>query len=123
MTQTSRLPGFYKVTVQERRALASEATGASIIDIEHALKGGGLDAETADKFVENVLGIYALPYGVALNVRVNGKDYLVPMVIEEPRTLRFKITTSSVFQASAGRFNVKRFIPARSSEITAGVFP
>src|SRR5271157_6031273 len=84
MARTSRFPGFHKVTVQERRALVSESTGSDPDTIEQSLAGGGLDAETADKFVENVLGTYALPYGVALNVRVNARDYVVPMVVEEP---------------------------------------
>jgi hydroxymethylglutaryl-CoA reductase len=84
MARTSRLPGFYKVTVQERRALVGDTTGCDPVDLERALDGGGMDAETADKFVENVLGTYGLPYGVALNVRVNGRDHVVPMVIEEP---------------------------------------
>ena len=84
MARTSRFPGFYKVTVNERRALVGEATGAGMDEIERALHHGGIDAEVADKFVENVLGTYALPYGVALNVRVNGHDYVVPMVVEEP---------------------------------------
>ena len=84
MARTSRLPGFYKVSVGERRALVSDATGADVADIERSLDAGGLDEETADKFVENVIGTYALPYGVALNVRVNGRDYVVPMVVEEP---------------------------------------
>src|ERR1700722_3960458 len=85
MARTSRFPGFYKVTVQERRELVGDATGCDPRDIERALDGGGMEAETADKFVENVLGTYGLPYGVALNVRVKGKDHVVPMVIEEPR--------------------------------------
>src|SRR5262249_17462202 len=84
MAKTSRFPGFYKVTVAERRAVVSEATGVGAEDIEQATLGGGLDAETADKFVENVLGTYGLPYGVCLNVRVNGRDCVVPMVVEEP---------------------------------------
>src|SRR5215472_11032760 len=87
MARTSRLPGFYKVTVAERRSLVSEATGLDVRDIERALDAGGLDAETADKFVENVLGTYAVPYGVALNVRVNGRDHVVPMVVEEPSVI------------------------------------
>ena len=78
MARTSRLPGFHKITVAERRGLVSDVTGADADDIERALAGGGLDAETADKFVENVLGTYGLPYGVALNVRVNGHDHVVP---------------------------------------------
>ncbi len=56
MARTSRFPGFYKVTVQERRALVGDATGCDPLDIERALEGGGIEAETADKFVENVLG-------------------------------------------------------------------
>jgi len=84
MARTSRLPGFYKVSVEERRALVSDATGADARDIERSLEAGGLDEDTADKFVENVIGTYGLPYGVALNVRVNGRDFVVPMVVEEP---------------------------------------
>jgi len=84
MARTSRLPGFYKITVAERRALIGDVTGTDAREMERAFDGGGLDAETADKFVENVIGTYALPFGVALNVRVNGKDYVVPMVVEEP---------------------------------------
>ncbi len=84
MTRTSRIPGFYKLSVEERRALVAEATGVSAEQIGLALDAGGLDEDTADKFVENVLGTYSLPYGVALNVRVNGRDYVVPMVVEEP---------------------------------------
>jgi hydroxymethylglutaryl-CoA reductase len=84
MIRTSRIPGFYKLSVEERRALVAEATGVSAEQIGLALDAGGLDEDTADKFVENVLGTYSLPYGVALNVRVNGRDYVVPMVVEEP---------------------------------------
>jgi hydroxymethylglutaryl-CoA reductase len=116
MSHNSRLPGFYKVTVQERRALASEATGASIADIEQSLEGGGLDAETADKFVENVLGIYALPYGVALNVRVNGKDYLVPMVVEEPSVVAAASNAAKLVRAGGG-FSAEVDPPLMTSQI------
>jgi hydroxymethylglutaryl-CoA reductase len=87
MARTSRIPGFHKVTIAERRDLVVHTTGVESSDIERALRGGGLDGETADKFVENVLGTYALPYGIALNVRVNGRDHVVPMVIEEPSVI------------------------------------
>jgi hydroxymethylglutaryl-CoA reductase len=102
MARTSRLPGFYKVTVQERRALVGEVTGADPLDIERALDGGGLDSETADKFVENVLGTYALPYGVTLNVRVNGHDYVVPMVIEEPSVVAAASNAAKMVRAGGG---------------------
>lgn len=102
MTRTSQFPGFYKVTVDERRSLVSEATGSLPAEIEQALAGGGLDAETADKFVENVLGTYALPYGVALNVRVNGKDFVVPMVVEEPSVVAAASNAAKMVRAGGG---------------------
>jgi hydroxymethylglutaryl-CoA reductase len=102
MARTSRLPGFYKVTVSERRSLVSEATGCDPQEIGRALDGGGLDAETADKFVENVLGTYALPYGVALNVRVNGHDHVVPMVVEEPSVVAAASNAAKMVRAGGG---------------------
>jgi hydroxymethylglutaryl-CoA reductase len=102
MARTSRLPGFYKISVQERRVLVGDATGAGPEDIARALEGGGLDAETADKFVENVLGTYALPYGVALNVRVNGRDHVVPMVIEEPSVVAAASNAARMVRESGG---------------------
>ncbi|HEY4011810.1 MAG TPA: hydroxymethylglutaryl-CoA reductase, degradative [Polyangiaceae bacterium] len=102
MAKTSRLPGFHKVTVHERRGLVVDATGADHADIEHALAAGGLNAETADKFVENVLGTYALPYGVALNVRVNGHDHVVPMVIEEPSVVAAASNAAKMVREGGG---------------------
>ncbi len=102
MARTSRLPGFYKITVPERRAVVSDATGCDVEDMGRALEGGGLDAETADKFVENVLGTYALPYGVALNVRVNGKDHVVPMVVEEPSVVAAASNAAKMARAGGG---------------------
>src|ERR1700756_5312109 len=102
MARTSRFPGFYKVTVPERRALVGDATGSDPADIERALDAGGLDADVADKFVENVLGTYALPYGVALNVRVNGRDHVVPMVIEEPSVVAAASNAAKMVRAGGG---------------------
>ncbi|MBL8608024.1 MAG: hydroxymethylglutaryl-CoA reductase, degradative [Myxococcales bacterium] len=102
MARTSRLPGFYKLTVDERRSLVSEATGADTRDIERALEGGGLDAETADKFVENVIGTYSIPFGVALNVRVNDRDFVVPMVVEEPSVVAAASNAAKMARAGGG---------------------
>jgi len=102
MARTSRFPGFYKVTVDERRALVAEATGTNANDIERALDQGGIDADTADKFVENVLGTYALPYGVALNVRVDGHDYVVPMVVEEPSVVAAASNAAKMIRQGGG---------------------
>src|SRR3954464_15854920 len=114
--RTSQLPGFYKVTVAERRTLVSEATGVEAGEIARALDRGGLDAETADKFVENVLGTYSLPYGVALNVRVNGQDHVVPMVVEEPSVVAAASNAAKMVRASGG-FSVEIDEPLMISQI------
>ncbi len=102
MARTSRLPGFYKVSVEERRSLVADATGEAAHDIGRALEGGGLDEETADKFVENVIGTYGLPYGVALNVRVNAHDYVVPMVVEEPSVVAAASNAARMIREGGG---------------------
>ncbi len=102
MARTSRLPGFYKVSVAERRLLVADVTAADHQDIARSLEAGGLDEETADKFVENVIGTYSLPYGVALNVRVNGRDYVVPMVVEEPSVVAAASNASRMIREGGG---------------------
>jgi hydroxymethylglutaryl-CoA reductase len=79
----SRLPGFYKLTVRERRATLAEQSGLDAHHAESAF-GAGLSLGAADHMIENVVGTYSLPLGIALNFRINGRDVLVPMAIEEP---------------------------------------
>ena len=86
LNQGSRLPGFYKLSVEERRELLRHRADLSEQDLE-TLDGGGLDTAAADRIVENVVGIYALPLGLGLNFRVNGRDVLVPMAVEEPSVI------------------------------------
>jgi hydroxymethylglutaryl-CoA reductase len=50
-------------------------------------ENGGISYENADKMVENAIGTFSLPLGVATNFKINGKDYIVPMVIEEPSVI------------------------------------
>src|SRR6478609_7185921 len=104
--RTSQLSGFYKVTVEERRTLIHEATGVAPEAMASALDGGGLSADTADKFVENVIGTYGLPYGVTLNVRVNGQDHVVPMVVEEPSVVAAASNAARMVRGSGG-FNAE----------------
>jgi hydroxymethylglutaryl-CoA reductase len=82
MTIDSRISGFYKWSIGKRRALLQERLGLATAELK-ALEGG-LDAAAADHVIENALGTYSLPLGLALNLRVNERDYLVPMCVEEP---------------------------------------
>ncbi|HET6283679.1 MAG TPA: hydroxymethylglutaryl-CoA reductase, degradative [Polyangia bacterium] len=83
---SSRIPGFYLLPIAERRHVLRLRADLAAEDLA-ILDGGGLDTKTADKVVENVVGIYALPLGLGLNFRVNGQDYLVPMAVEEPSVI------------------------------------
>ncbi|HJX39750.1 MAG TPA: hydroxymethylglutaryl-CoA reductase, degradative [Anaerolineae bacterium] len=80
----SRIPGFYKLSPAAR--LAEVQLRAGLADREAATLAGsmGLSREQADRMSENVVGVFGLPLGIAVNFLVNGRDYLVPMVIEEP---------------------------------------
>lgn len=102
MTDGSRIPGFYRLPLAERLTLVAERSGVPQGELEEALRRGGLDAEKADKLVENVLGTYALPFGIALNVRVNGRDHLVPMVVEEPSVIAAASNAARMIRASGG---------------------
>jgi hydroxymethylglutaryl-CoA reductase len=84
MKRNSRWPGFYKLSVEDRRRVAAEALGLDVADLIAAVGEGGLACEKADKIIENVLGTFSLPFAVALNVQVNGEDFVAPMVVEEP---------------------------------------
>ncbi len=83
MSQTSRLPGLHKLTVFERIDAIAQSAELSAQD-RKTLRGGGLDLQRADKLIENAIGIYSLPLGIATNFLINGRDVLIPMVIEEP---------------------------------------
>lgn len=81
---TSRWPGFYKLSLETRRLVLAEALGLTPEALARSLAAGGLELELADKTIENVVGTYALPLGLVLNVRMNNRDHVVPMAVEEP---------------------------------------
>ncbi|HRQ33551.1 MAG TPA: 3-hydroxy-3-methylglutaryl-CoA reductase, partial [Anaerolineales bacterium] len=96
----SRIAGFYALSLAARRAKLAEAFAPQTPPELTAWTTGGLSAETADHMIENVVGMYSLPLGVALNFTVNGRDVLIPMVVEEP-----SIVAGASFMAKLARAN------------------
>ena len=86
-SKTSILPTFRDLDVASRRRLLAEICALTEADLTEALSDGGLDLAIAEKMVENAVGTLALPFGVALNMQINGVDHLVPMAIEEPSVI------------------------------------
>jgi hydroxymethylglutaryl-CoA reductase len=80
--RSSRLPGFYKLSVTDRLNRLDEWHPLSA-DEKARLLGQSLPLDKADMMVENVIGTFGMPLGVAANFKINGKDYLVPMAVEE----------------------------------------
>ncbi len=80
----SRLQGFYKLSVSERRKLLAEIAGLSQEQISAWSETGELSESAADKMIENVVGTYSLPIGVATNFVIDDEHYLIPFVLEEP---------------------------------------
>ncbi|MCX8153116.1 MAG: hydroxymethylglutaryl-CoA reductase, degradative, partial [Candidatus Bathyarchaeota archaeon] len=84
MSKSSAISGFYKLRPKERLALVKEFAGLSDEECALLLNTGSLPLDVADRMIENVVGAFPLPLGIAVNFLINGKDYLVPMAIEEP---------------------------------------
>ena len=102
MSEGSRIPGFYRLSLDQRRQIIAERSSVAYAELAQAVSSGGLDPAIADKVVENVLGVYGMPFGIALNVRVNGIDRLVPMVVEEPSVIAAASNASRMIRASGG---------------------
>ena len=80
----SRLKGFYKLSVKERRDMIAELAGLDQEAVDALAAMGELSESAADRIIENVVGTLALPVGVATNFIVDGDHYLVPFALEEP---------------------------------------
>ena len=84
MSTISRIPGFKNATVAERRQIVAERSGVPAAALAVFEPRDGLDVESANHMIENVIGTLAVPVGVATNFTVNGVDRLIPMATEEP---------------------------------------
>jgi len=83
----SRLPGFYNLSLPERRKIIQESGLLTEAELSALSGEAGLTSEQADHMIENVIGIYSLPLGLGLNFVVNKREVLIPMVIEEPSVI------------------------------------
>lgn len=102
-TKNSRLQGFYQLNPFERLQMVKSFDGLVDEDLR-ALHGGNgvLSIERADKMIENVVGTYNLPLGIATNFQINGRDYLIPMVVEEPSIVAGASYAARMIRAGGG---------------------
>ena len=84
MTSSSEVPGFYKKKPSERLEYVKKFANLSEEETNAIGGYGALGEETANRMIENVVGTFPLPLGIAANFMVNKKEYMVPMAVEEP---------------------------------------
>lgn len=97
----SRIEGLYRLEPAERRRRIAEGTAQQTQTLT-ALAGGVLGDARADKMIENVVGVYELPFGIATNFTINGQDYLIPMVVEEPSIVAGASYAAKMARATGG---------------------
>jgi hydroxymethylglutaryl-CoA reductase len=98
--KTSVVSGFYKLPIEKRREFVQKFVDLTPEDMQAF--SSGLDLTTADRMIENVLGIFEIPLGVAVNFRINGKDYLLPMAIEESSVVAAASNAAKIARIKGG---------------------
>ena len=104
--KTSKVSGFYKLPVEDRINFVKKF--ADLNGEEAGLFSKCLDIDIADRMIENVLGTFELPLGIAVNFVINGNDYIIPMATEE----------SSVVAAASNAAKIARIKGGFKTEIT-----
>jgi hydroxymethylglutaryl-CoA reductase, degradative len=100
--KTSQYSGFYKLPVADRQKEVAEFAQLTDKEVELLNASGNLPLEVADHMIENVVGTWGLPFGIGMNFTVNGKDYLIPMTLEEPSVVAAASNMAGLVRKSGG---------------------
>jgi len=104
--KTSRISGFYKLPIEKRLKVVADFANLGEEEKKLLLVNGkpglGLDLKTADMMIENVIGTFDLPLGIAVNFLINDKDYLIPMAIEESSVVAAASNAAKVARVKGG---------------------
>src|SRR3989441_12786924 len=101
MERGSNIGSFYKLSTKERLRIVQEFSGLSDEEVQ-TLKTGVLPVPSAQRMIENVVGVLPVPLGIAVNFLVNNKDYLIPMAIEEPSVVAAASNAAKMARARGG---------------------
>ena len=102
MTDSS-IPKFFEKSHEEKLDIICNFSDLTYDEVNHLKNAtGGIDFEHADKMIENAIGTFSLPLGIATNFKINNKDYLVPMVIEEPSVIAAASKAAKIARVHGG---------------------
>jgi hydroxymethylglutaryl-CoA reductase len=99
---SSEIPNFYKLTIAERLKAVKAFAALETKEADAVGSFSGLPPDVADRMIENVIGAIPIPLGIATNFLVNGKDYLVPMAIEEPSVVAAASNAAKIARMHGG---------------------
>jgi hydroxymethylglutaryl-CoA reductase len=122
MAKSSVISGFYKLSPQERLKIITDL--AELTPEEAALlqQSCSLPLDVADRMVENVIGVFPEPLGVAVNFKINGKDYLIPMATEEPSVIAAASNAAKMVREGGG-FQTSSTAPIMIGQIQVAKLP
>lgn len=100
--KSSRIEGFYRLSVDERLNRVAEFAELSPEEKKILSTTSSMPIEVADRMIENVIGTFELPVGIATNFLIDGKDYLIPMVIEEPSVVAAASNAAKMARVKGG---------------------
>ncbi len=118
MSRTSQISGFYKLTPKERVQIVKDFAGLTDEEVETLLSTGSLKLELANRMIENVVGAFPIPLGIAVNFLINGRDYLIPMAIDEPSVVAAASYAAKITRAKGG-FHTSSTEPIMIGQIQA----
>jgi Hydroxymethylglutaryl-CoA reductase len=102
MTDSS-IPKFFEKSHEEKLNIISNFSDLNDDELNHLKNAtGGIDFEHANKMIENAIGTFSLPLGIATNFKINNKDYLIPMVIEEPSVIAAASKAAKIARVHGG---------------------
>ena len=101
-TLTSRLAGFHKLSMVARHERLAQMLDLTDEDLAQLQGIGALQPGLANQMIENAVGTFSLPLGLGLNLQVNGRDFLVPMAVEEPSVVAAVSFASKIVRESGG---------------------
>jgi hydroxymethylglutaryl-CoA reductase len=104
MKKTSQVSGFYKLSPKERMKYVQDFADLTDEEAEILQSTGALEMELADRMIENVVGAFSLPLGIAMNFQINKKDYMIPMAIEEPSVVAAATYAAKMARKKGGFF-------------------
>jgi hydroxymethylglutaryl-CoA reductase len=104
MSKTSQISGFYKLSLKERAQIVKEFAGLTDEEVDILRSTGSLPLDLADRMIENVVGAIPIPLGIAVNFLINGRDYLIPMAIEEPSVVAAASNAAKMARQKGGFF-------------------